>query len=78
MELADDLKRRIEHPQEVLPALLDQRRAENIENNRAIVIGESRSFLWKTVYCSAGRFRAAGHSRQPGKLSCSGQVALRT
>ena len=31
MELADDLKRRIEHPQQALPVLLDQRRAENIE-----------------------------------------------
>ena len=31
MELADDLKRRIEHSQQALPVLLDQRRAENIE-----------------------------------------------
>ena len=72
IELADDLKWRIEHTQQVLPALLDRKRAENIEKKKPSnreVIGESHSLLWKTVFCSAGRFRAAGHSRQPWKFS---------
>ena len=46
MELADDLKRRIEHPQQALPVLLDQRRAENIEKNRAIVKSLARAVLF--------------------------------
>ena len=55
MELADDLKQRIEHPQEALPALLDQRRAENIEKNRAIVKSLARAVLFCGTECIALR-----------------------
>ena len=55
MELADDLKRRIEHPQQALPVLLDQRRAENIEKNRAIVKSLARAVLFCGRQCIALR-----------------------
>ena len=48
MELADELKRRIEQPQVALPALIDKGKAEDIERNRAILksLGASCSVLW--------------------------------
>jgi len=65
MELADELKRRIEQPHVALPALIDKEKAANIERNRAILKSLAQVVLFCGKQCIALR-GSSEHLDTPG------------
>ena len=53
MELAENFKRIVEHPEVTITSQVDARKAENIQCNRTILKSLACAVLWQTVHSLA-------------------------